>query len=164
LKRKEEEKRREMTTPELSEGHRKTAEEASQGFDLTGKVAIVTGASSGLGIETARVLALRGAHVFLAVRDTKKAEPIAEQIKASTKNDKVEILQLDLGSFKSVRAFVDAFLGRKLPLHYLINNAGIMATPEGRTEGLLSVSSHYHIDWMREMGSILMFRAQKWGR
>eukprot|EP01102_Stenamoeba_stenopodia_P014028 TRINITY_DN4624_c0_g1_i1.p1 TRINITY_DN4624_c0_g1~~TRINITY_DN4624_c0_g1_i1.p1 ORF type:complete len:339 (-),score=106.49 TRINITY_DN4624_c0_g1_i1:144-1160(-) len=119
---------------DLPEGHKKTAEQVSQGVDLSGKVAIVTGASSGLGIETARVLALRGAHVFFAVRDTKKAEPIAAQIKAETKNDKVEILELNLSSFKSVRAFVSAFLERKLPLHYLINNAGIMATPEGRTE------------------------------
>jgi len=81
----------------LPPGHFKTAQEVAKDFDLNGKVAVITGASSGIGIETAKALAAQGAHVFLAVRDTKKAEPIAAQIKESTKNDKVEILELNLG-------------------------------------------------------------------
>jgi NAD(P)-dependent dehydrogenase (short-subunit alcohol dehydrogenase family) len=125
-------------------GYRKTAEEISQGIDLKGKVAIVTGASSGLGVETSRVLALRGAHVILAVRDTKKAEPFLEQIKKSTNNDKVEIIRLDLGSFDSVREFAKQFLSKNLPLNILINNAGIMAVPLNMIEGYESQLATNH--------------------
>jgi WW domain-containing oxidoreductase len=80
-----------------------TAAEVAANIDLTGKVAIVTGASSGIGIETAIVLAARGAHVIVAVRNLQKVSPIVEEIKKKTKSEKVEALKLDLGSFKSVR-------------------------------------------------------------
>jgi len=126
-------------------GYRSTAEEVSQGIDLNGKVAIVTGASSGLGVETARALALRGAHVFLAVRDTNKALPFAQQIKDSTKNQNVEIAKLDLGNLDSVRAFAKEFLAKDLPLNILINNAGIMAVPFQLLEGYESQFATNHL-------------------
>jgi len=100
---------------------------------LSGKVAIVTGASSGIGIETAAALASKGAHTILAVRDLAKVEPIIADIKNRTQNNNVEAIKLDLDSFGGVRQFVDNFLARGLPLHILINNAGIMATPYGKT-------------------------------
>jgi len=116
-------------------GYRTTALEVSEGVDLNGKVAIVTGASSGLGVETARALAQRGAHVILAVRDTNKAQPFLEDIRKTTGNQNIEIGKLDLGSFASIREFAKHFLDRNLPLNILINNAGIMAVPFQLIEG-----------------------------
>src|SRR5690242_11139719 len=93
--------------------------------DLSGKVVVVTGASSGIGAATARALAGAGAKVVLAVRDTAKGERIAATINGDT-----EVRPLDLEDLASVRAFADAWTG---PIEILINNAGIMLVPEGRT-------------------------------
>jgi NAD(P)-dependent dehydrogenase (short-subunit alcohol dehydrogenase family) len=111
-------------------GFASTAEEVTEGIDLHGKVAIVTGASSGIGIETARVLALRGADVTLAVRNLAAGTGIAEDIRATTGSTTVRAAELDVSDLSSVRAFVANWSG---PLHLLINNAGVMATPEERT-------------------------------
>ena len=111
-------------------GFASTAEEVTEGIDLHGKVAIVTGASSGIGIETARVLALRGADVALAVRNLAAGTGIAEDIRATTGSTTVRAAELDVSDLSSVRAFVANWSG---PLHLLINNAGVMATPEERT-------------------------------
>jgi len=111
-------------------GFASTAEEVTEGVDLHGKVAIVTGASSGIGIETARVLALRGADVTLAVRNLAAGTGIAEDIRATTGSTTVRAAELDVSDLSSVRAFVANWSG---PLHLLINNAGVMATPEERT-------------------------------
>jgi NAD(P)-dependent dehydrogenase (short-subunit alcohol dehydrogenase family) len=107
-----------------------TAAEVAAGIDLTGKRAIVTGASSGIGIETARVLALAGADVTLAVRSTAAGEKVAAEINAATGVQRVRVAELELAHLASVRAF--AALWGNTPLHLLINNAGIMATPLGR--------------------------------
>ncbi|MDR6972766.1 SDR family NAD(P)-dependent oxidoreductase [Leifsonia shinshuensis] len=112
-------------------GFASTAEDVTDGIDLTGKRAVVTGASSGIGIETARVLALRGADVTLAVRNLDAGRRIAADIAGSTGNPAVRAATLDVSDLGSVRRFVAAWDG---PLHILINNAGIMATPEERTE------------------------------
>lgn len=106
-----------------------------KGMDLTGKTAIVTGASSGLGVETARALASVGARVILPVRSPEKGEEAAANIRASTGNRQVETAAMDLADWASVRAFTDAFAKSGSPLHILINNAGIMATPERRIMG-----------------------------
>jgi NAD(P)-dependent dehydrogenase (short-subunit alcohol dehydrogenase family) len=87
---------------------------------------MVTGAASGIGVETARALASAGAETFLAARDTGAAERIAENIRASTGNSSVRVLQLDLMDRSSVDVLVADFTG---PLHILINNAGVMAVP-----------------------------------
>jgi NAD(P)-dependent dehydrogenase (short-subunit alcohol dehydrogenase family) len=101
---------------------------------LDGRVAIVTGANSGLGLETARVLARRGAHVVLACRNPEKARVAEREIAAAAPApDAVEALALDLASLASVRAFADAFRKRHGALHLLVNNAGIMAIPLART-------------------------------
>ncbi len=116
-------------------GHGTQALEVVAGIDLSGKTAIVTGGSSGLGIETARALASAGARVILPVRSRQAGEDAAADIRASTGNDKVGVADMDLGDWASVRAFAASFLAAGQPLHILINNAGIMATPERRIMG-----------------------------
>ena len=93
--------------------------------DQTGRSAVVTGANSGLGLATATALAAAGAHVVLAVRDTKRGEAAA-----ATVNGSVEVRRLDLADLASVREFAADWHG---DLDLLINNAGVMNVPEGRT-------------------------------
>jgi NAD(P)-dependent dehydrogenase (short-subunit alcohol dehydrogenase family) len=108
-----------------------TAAEVIAGVDLSGKRAIVTGGSSGIGTETARALASAGAEVTLAVRDVEAGTRVAGNIIAATGNTNVFVEQLDLSDQMSVAAFVSRWSG---PLDILVNNAGIMATPELRTK------------------------------
>jgi NAD(P)-dependent dehydrogenase (short-subunit alcohol dehydrogenase family) len=104
-----------------------TAAEVIEGINLSGKRAIVTGASSGIGVETARALAGAGAEVTLAVRDASTGERVAADIAAATGNDAVGVGRIDLADPASVAAFVASWDG---PLHILVNNAGVMALPE----------------------------------
>jgi NAD(P)-dependent dehydrogenase (short-subunit alcohol dehydrogenase family) len=113
-----------VTTPF---GRESTAAEVIAGVDLTGKTAVVTGASSGIGIETARALASAGASVTLAVRNASFGERVAESLRDSTGNSRVGVGQIDLSDLSSVAAFVRAWSG---PLDILVNNAGVMAVPE----------------------------------
>ncbi|CAE6393971.1 unnamed protein product [Rhizoctonia solani] len=93
--------------------------------DLSGKLAIVTGANSGIGLETARALARMGAHVVLACRNKSRGEEAKKQIVESTGNLKVEVEILDCGSFASVRAFLSRWKDRETKeVDMLINNAG----------------------------------------
>ncbi|CAG8788869.1 16327_t:CDS:2, partial [Dentiscutata erythropus] len=101
--------------------------------DLSGKVAIVTGGNTGIGIITVRELARKNAHAFVASRSRDRGESAVKLIKKETKNDAVEFLQLDLQSLNSVKDAAETFLARKLPLHILVNNAGIMGTPFATT-------------------------------
>lgn len=101
--------------------------------DQTGRVAIVTGANSGIGWETARALAQKGATVIMACRSIQKANPAADQIKNRNPVGKVVVMLLDLGDLTSVRAFATAFLADNDRLDLLINNAGVMFTPYGKT-------------------------------
>jgi NAD(P)-dependent dehydrogenase (short-subunit alcohol dehydrogenase family) len=102
--------------------------------DQGGKLAVVTGANSGIGFETARALALAGAEVILACRDAARGEAAADQIRADAPAARVEVAQLDLGRLTSVRAFAAALRARHARLDLLINNAGVMIPPLGRTE------------------------------
>jgi NAD(P)-dependent dehydrogenase (short-subunit alcohol dehydrogenase family) len=106
-------------------GASSTIWDVTEGIDLSGKRAIVTGASSGIGVETARALAAVGAEVTLAVRDVAAGELAAADIKETTGAD-ARVGRLDLIDLDSVRAFVAGWDG---PLHLLINNAGVMALP-----------------------------------
>ncbi|HBZ69309.1 MAG TPA: short-chain dehydrogenase [Deltaproteobacteria bacterium] len=102
--------------------------------DLAGKVFVVTGGNSGLGLETARELARKGGHVVIACRDAAKAAAALSQIRASAPAASCEALELDLASLASVRAFAEAFGGRYRRLDALCNNAGVMALPYRRTK------------------------------
>ncbi|MDP4650035.1 MAG: SDR family NAD(P)-dependent oxidoreductase [Ilumatobacteraceae bacterium] len=110
-----------------------TTDEVLAGLDLTGRRFLVTGASGGLGLETSRALASKGAIVVMAARDQAKNETAAAGIRAVHPDAKLESLILDLGSLTSVRAAAVEFMSRNVALHGLILNAGIMATPLGHT-------------------------------
>ena len=97
--------------------------------DLTGKVAVITGANSGLGFEAANILAAKGARVVLAVRDVVKGEQAAQEIKGVVPAASLEVLSLDLASLASARRFAEAFPAAYSRLDMLINNAGVMAIP-----------------------------------
>lgn len=115
---------------------RSTALEVVQGYDLSNKVALVTGAASGIGVETARALAQAGAETILAVRDVEKADAVAQSLIESTGSHRIYVLPLDLTSLMSVEDMVGAFTERWNKLDILINNAGVMATPfEHTVEG-----------------------------
>ncbi|MGB9223724.1 SDR family NAD(P)-dependent oxidoreductase [Mycobacterium sp.] len=105
-------------------GFATTADEAIDGIDLSGKTAVVTGASSGLGLQTVATLASAGANVVAAVRDPDGFRELAAGIDA---------IPLDLASLDSVRAAAEAIAGRHPRIDILINNAGVMFTPPGTT-------------------------------
>lgn len=100
------------------------------GVDLGGTSAIVTGANSGIGVETARALAAAGASVTLAVRNLAAGDRVAADIRSTTGNREVQATYVDLADLRSVQAMTDSWSG---PLHLLVNNAGIMHAPEQRT-------------------------------
>src|SRR5262245_53632767 len=113
-------------------GAESTTDEVLDGIDLTGRWALVTGASAGLGVETARALAAHGASVILGVRDLEKGEAASSPVRDAAKGE-VELRRVDLADLASVRAFTDAVAADLDELHLLIANAGVMACPEGRT-------------------------------
>jgi NAD(P)-dependent dehydrogenase (short-subunit alcohol dehydrogenase family) len=111
-------------------GYRSTAREVAAGHDLAGRRMIVTGAASGIGVETARALALQGAAVTIAARDPAVAGKVADAINVEADAQRVTVGRLDLADAGSIRAFAGAWSG---PLHVLVNNAGVMASPLMRT-------------------------------
>jgi NAD(P)-dependent dehydrogenase (short-subunit alcohol dehydrogenase family) len=102
--------------------------------DLSGKVAIVTGANTGLGFETAKVLARKGAQVVMACRNAKKAEEAMMKIKQSLPSARLEIGIVDLGELASVRHFAERQKQKHASIHLLVNNAGLMMPPYGKTK------------------------------
>lgn len=92
---------------------------------LTGRVALITGANTGIGLVTARELARQGAQLFITCRNAATASAALERIRESSGNAQVEALHMDLGDFASIQACAQTFLGRDLPLHLLVNNAGL---------------------------------------
>jgi NAD(P)-dependent dehydrogenase (short-subunit alcohol dehydrogenase family) len=101
--------------------------------DLTGRVAVVTGANGGLGLETARELARKHAHVVMASRDEAKAERARAQILADVPDASLEHQELDLASLDSVREAAGRILAAHPTIDILVNNAGVMGLPEQRT-------------------------------
>ncbi|KAL8106901.1 hypothetical protein AgCh_023623 [Apium graveolens] len=108
---------------------RSTAEQVTKGVDGTGLVAIVTGASNGIGKETTRVLALRGVHVIMGVRNVKAGERVKEEILQKHPGSKIDVMEIDLNSQASIRKFAAEYITTGRPLNILVNNAGIMAPP-----------------------------------
>lgn len=99
----------------------------------SGTLALVTGANSGLGYETARALAAKGAEVIMACRNLEKGNAASTQIQNENPNAKLVLMQLDLGSLASVRSFVNEVRTKYDHIDLLINNAGIMVPPYGKT-------------------------------
>jgi NAD(P)-dependent dehydrogenase (short-subunit alcohol dehydrogenase family) len=102
--------------------------------DITGKVIVVTGANSGIGFEAAKQFARNGAQTILACRSMDKAQKALKKIIAKIPQANVEIMQLDLASLESVHQYADAFKAKFNRLDILLNNAGIMMVPYGKTE------------------------------
>ncbi len=98
--------------------------------DLSGTQTIVTGANSGIGLETSRALAEKGAHVVLACRNLEKGNEAAGSIRQKNSRVDIEVMELDLSDLSSVRVFAEAFNGGHSSLDILCNNAGVMALPE----------------------------------
>ncbi|CAL8157283.1 unnamed protein product [Prunus armeniaca] len=97
-----------------------TAEEVTEGIDGTGLTAIVTGASSGIGAETSRVLALRGVHVVMAIRSMDAGAKVKEAILEEISNAKIDVMELDLSLLASVRKFAADYNSSGLPLNILM--------------------------------------------
>ncbi|MES2498225.1 MAG: SDR family NAD(P)-dependent oxidoreductase [Pseudomonadota bacterium] len=116
-------------------GATSTTDEVLAGVDLTGKRVFITGVSAGLGIETARALAAHGADVVGAARDLAKAEAATDSVRAAAKagGGSFAIVELDLASLASVRACADALIADGRQFDIIIANAGVMATPQGKT-------------------------------
>jgi len=115
-------------------GATSTTDEVLQGVNLSGRRILVTGASAGLGVETARALAAHGAEVVGAARDLSKAQKATEQVRAQAAlGGSLQLIQLDLASLKSVRACADGLLAEGKPFDLIIANAGVMACPKGAT-------------------------------
>ena len=98
-----------------------------------GRTAVVTGANGGLGLETARQLAAKGAHVVMAVRNQQKAAAAVDEIRASVPDAALELVALDLASQASVRAAAEQIVAAHKGIDLLINNAGVMGIPEAKT-------------------------------
>ncbi|TDT15537.1 NADP-dependent 3-hydroxy acid dehydrogenase YdfG [Ilumatobacter fluminis] len=101
--------------------------------DLSGKIAVVTGANGGLGLETSRALAAAGAHVVMAARNQDKAANARDDILAGLPDASLEIVELDLGSFESTTAAAATIVAAHPTVDIVVNNAGLMAMPERRT-------------------------------
>jgi NAD(P)-dependent dehydrogenase (short-subunit alcohol dehydrogenase family) len=115
-------------------GEESTAEEVLAGIDITGKRVLVTGVSAGIGVETARALVSHGADVVGAARDLAKAERATASVREAARDGgSFELIELDLGSLTSVRACADKLLADGRQFDLVITNAGVMATPFGKT-------------------------------
>ena len=116
-------------------GPTSTTEDVLAGIALHGKRILVTGVSAGLGVETARSLAAHGAQVVGAARDLKKPEAVSALVRkeSAANGGNFELVELDLANLKSVRDCADHLLERDEPFDVVIANAGVMATPFGRT-------------------------------
>ncbi|SPO06807.1 related to reductases [Cephalotrichum gorgonifer] len=126
--------------------------------ELTGKTVFITGANQGLGLETARALLATGATIYLGVRDLKKGQQAVDDLLASgqTTNKSLHLIEISLDSLDSVRSAAEAFLSKTSSLNILILNAGIMASPKGKTkDGFESQFGICHV------GHFLLFQLLK---
>jgi NAD(P)-dependent dehydrogenase (short-subunit alcohol dehydrogenase family) len=119
----------------MSFGSESTTDEVLEGVDLSGRWVLITGASAGLGQETARAVVAHGGNVVLGVRDLDKGERASEPVRAAAANTgaTVELREADLASLASIRVFTEGVAADHDRLDVIIANAGVMATPEGRT-------------------------------
>jgi NAD(P)-dependent dehydrogenase (short-subunit alcohol dehydrogenase family) len=124
--------------------------------DQSGKTVVITGGNAGLGWETGRVLAGRGAHVVLACRNLKKGVAAADRMRALSPASRIDMMQLDVADLASVRAFAAAFSARFSRIDILCNNAGVMAIPFGRTvDGFETQFATNHLGHFALTGRVL---------
>ena len=138
---------------------RPTAEQVIRDQNLVGALPglniLITGCTSGIGIETARALYLTGANIFITARNTSKGNEVASQLSTDSSRP-VKVIEMSLDSFASIRKGAADFLSQTSKLNILINNAGIMATPKGRTaDGFESQFGTNHL------GHFLLFQLLK---
>ncbi len=138
---------------------RPTAEQVINDQELAGGLkgvnVLITGCTSGIGIETARALYLTGANIWITARDTTKGNAIAAEL--STDADRpVKVINMSLDSFASIRAAAQTYLSQSSTLNILINNAGVMATPEGHTVDVLELQFGTN-----HLGHFLLFQLLK---
>lgn len=123
-----------------------TTNEVLEGIDLSGKRIVVTGSSSGLGEESTRALASKGAKITMAARNPEKNEAAAARVREKVPGAELELRELDLASLDSVRRFTDGFLSDNDEIDVLLNNAGVMCCPQGKTsDGFESQLGTNHI-------------------
>ena len=103
--------------------------------DLQGKVALITGANTGIGRVTARELAKRGAHIVITARNQERAQPVLDEIRTESPQAKVDFITLELSNFASIRTCASTFKALNLPLHILVNNAGLAGAKGLTREG-----------------------------
>jgi len=127
-----------------------TADQAIRGMDLSGRVAIVTGCNGGIGFETAKCLYKHNAHLVMACRDKQRMQEACDKIKTQVEEEKKKLnsevkgkitcLVLDLASFKQIKEFIAEFLSLNLPLHLIINNAGVFTPNKKKTADGLEIT------------------------
>ena len=128
-----------------------TAAEVIEGVDLTGKVSIVTGANSGIGLETTRCLASQGCQVIMACRNLANGNAKAESIRKANPNAKLSVLEMDLSQKESVKKFASMFYSLELPLHILVLNAGVLglnwalSSYECEMQFSINYLGHFHL-------------------
>ncbi|KAG7467161.1 hypothetical protein MATL_G00150390 [Megalops atlanticus] len=129
-----------------------------------GRVAIVTGGAKGMGYETARQLTSLGMHVVIAGNCEEEGIAAVKKIQAEKHEGKVDFQYLDLASLSSVRQFVQKFKDRGLPLHVLVNNAGVMLVPERKTEDGFEL--HFGLNYLGHflLTNLLLDTLKKSGR
>ncbi|UTW54036.1 SDR family NAD(P)-dependent oxidoreductase [Kordiimonas sp. SCSIO 12610] len=110
-------------------GHASVALDVVEGLDLTGKTALVTGGSSGLGVETVKALVSVGAEIIMPVRDAQKGKGVITLISELYPDSSIHLMDMDLSDFESIKNFADDCLKRFDKIDIIINNAGIMAGP-----------------------------------
>lgn len=136
-------------------GSRTKALDTVHNVDLTGKTMLVTGTTSGIGIETARALALLGAHVVMANRNIVESEALKEKILKEKPDAKIDILPCDLSSLQSVKAAADEYKAKQWPIHSLVLNAGVFQPIQKTTidgyESSFGVNHLGHFYLIREL-------------
>jgi NAD(P)-dependent dehydrogenase (short-subunit alcohol dehydrogenase family) len=144
-----------FTSAQNSFSSKSTAEDVTANIDLQGKTILITGATAGIGKETARVLAKRGGHIIIGVRNIQKGEAVKEEILKETPSAPFDVLELDVSSLASVRKFAEDFKSRDFPISILINNAGaIFGKFELSQDGL---EKNFATNHMGEAFQTLMF-------
>jgi len=153
-----------MTTPKdepmyhRKYGSRTDALEVVKDMDLSGKTILITGTTAGIGLETARTLALKGAHVVMANRNIVQSEQLRDKIYAEytlpEKRNNIDLIHMDLTSLQSVQAAAKEFIGHGWPLHVLILNAGVISPPSKTTidgyEGTFGINhlGHFYLTYL----------------